>query len=672
MKILWPATFVMNRLTYNYKFMLISILFICPILLLSIQLWNQLENDLQITATEAKGVSAINELNSISHTAATLRDVMMAHNYDRTEATAARISSLKNETQASLDAFNTRYQNSRLLRPAQLERLDQARTQAFKEDLGAQVMLREYMASFGSLTNEIDAIIYEIAKNSGLANDTDPNLAIEMGIYFEKIRPLQLGLSKLRGYGNNTLNTSYLDSATFTEVDVSYFNTQQAFVEFQESIEKNKGMIPNTDLVEEAEPTIQATQGLLDLFNDQVVEAISDKLTWQQYHDQASSFLNTTRSIEDDILLRALTTIQNRLDNKERHRIILVASLLALLSVIAYLYLGLYMSLSSSISNMVTSAGRVADGDTTVAIENKTHDEFAILISNFNVMIKQMNQLIKAARISSDNVSGHAQQVKQLADQNSDIVHLQTEETIKINHAIEEMSSAAEEVARETEFTAQAAQSADESAREGQQLVQEAVTSFNDLTGNIHGTMNVVERLAEQSRGVTDILSVIKGIAEQTNLLALNAAIEAARAGEQGRGFAVVADEVRTLAQRSHEATVEIDTVLGKIQNGVQEAVDAMQVSVNVTEKSVNTANSLSKKLEEILEGVTNINTRTQSISATTLQQTESVNHVRQSIQAIDARARDASVAAENSQHSSEEMLNSLNELITQLARFKV
>ena len=184
--------------------------------------------------------------------------------------------------------------------------------------------------------------------------------------------------------------------------------------------------------------------------------------------------------------------------------------------------------------------------------------------------------------------------------------------------------------------------------------------------------MQVVERLAEQSRGVTDILSVIKSIAEQTNLLALNAAIEAARAGEQGRGFAVVADEVRSLAQRSHEATVEIDDVLGKIQSGVQEAVTSMQVSVDVTEHSVSTANNLTEKLEEILHGVSAINSRTQSISATTLQQTESVNHVLSSIQAINARAKEAASATENSQHSSEEMLVSLHELVEKLSRFKV
>ena len=505
-----------------------------------------------------------------------------------------------------------------------------------------------------------------------LANDTDPKLATEMGIYFETVRPLLTQLGKLRGYGNNTLNTPYLDSATFTEVDASFFNTQTLFGEFKETIEKIRSQNSESPLLSEAPLFIDAVDKLLFQFNDQVVEAISERQTWQQYNAIASKLIASSQDIENGILERALDVVQSRLDDKEFNRVIMLSSLLALLCVITYLYLGLYVTLSSSIKNMVSNTRKVADGDMTVEVENSTRDEFATLIGNFNGMVKQMNQLIKASRESSDTVTSHAQHVKALADTNTDIVRLQTEETSKISHAMEEMSAAAEEVARETEFTAGAAQDADESAREGQQLVVDAVKSFQSLTGNIHGSMQVVERLAEQSRGVTDILSVIKSIAEQTNLLALNAAIEAARAGEQGRGFAVVADEVRSLAQRSHEATVEIDDVLGKIQSGVQEAVTSMQVSVDVTEHSVSTANNLTEKLEEILHGVSAINSRTQSISATTLQQTESVNHVLSSIQAINARAKEAASATENSQHSSEEMLVSLHELVEKLSRFKV
>ena len=579
---------------------------------------------------------------------------------------------MRSETSALLESFSGQYQNSTLVKASQLDRLEQARKQAYNEDLGAQIMLREYMTSYGSLVNEIDAIVYEIAKSSGLANDTDENLSAEIGVYFENVRPLMSQLTKLRGYGNNTLNTNFLDSATFTEVDATYFNTQNAFDDFKNAIDKVKKLHPNAAMIASAPPVIDSVDQLLFLFNDQVVEAISDRQSWQQYDQNASGLITASHQLENVMLQRALDVVQDRLNVKEQNRLMMVVSLLALLAVITYLYLGLYFSLSTSVKNMVNSASKVADGDMTVEVNNLTRDEFSTLISKFNDMVKQMRQLIRASRESSQTVAQHANQVKGLADQNTAIVRLQTEETSKIRHAMEEMSAAAEEVARETEFTAGAAEDADESARDGQQLVIDAAKSFESLTTNIHGSMQVVERLAEQSRGVTDILSVIKSIAEQTNLLALNAAIEAARAGEQGRGFAVVADEVRTLAQRSHEATVEIDDVLGKIQSGVQEAVHSMQLSVDVSEHSLNTAKNLTEKLDEISQGVTTINSRAQSISAATLQQTESVNHVLSSIHTINSRANEASSAAENTQHSAEEMLMSLHELVERLAQFKV
>ena len=134
----------------------------------------------------------------------------------------------------------------------------------------------------------------------------------------------------------------------------------------------------------------------------------------------------------------------------------------------------------------------------------------------------------------------------------------------------------------------------------------------------------------------------------------------------------MVADEVRTLAQRSHEATVEIDGVLGKIQSGVEEAVNTMKVSVDVTSSSVNSARSLGQKLDEILDGITSINDRTRSISAAALEQTESVNHVRMSVQEIDSRGGEAAKAATNTLHSVHEMQQAVAQLTEQLRRLIV
>ncbi len=662
----------MNRLMYTYKFALISILFLCPIILLGEQLWRQLEEDIQTTATEAQGIDIIRSLNQITLAASRYRDVMMAHNYDRNETTTRRVYQLKSETRELIEQFIKQNADSKLISKDQIQRIEQAWKTSTNDELGSQIMLREYMASYGAIVSELDNIVLEIAKSSGLANDTEPQLNLEISFYLEKVRPLTYYSGLLRGYGNNTLNTPFLDSASFTEVDATYFNTQTAYSDFQDTFKKISAAHPDTPFASATAKTIDATDKLLFLFNDQVVEAISDRKTWQEYDASTTELIASVKELESILLTDALNKVQSRLDDKVQNRYILVTALLLLLAIIGYLYLGLYTSLRDSIRNMIDSARKVADGDITVDVHNESQDEFSQLINNFNDMLHQIRHLIESARQSSEDTAEHAQNVQALAQQNSEVVKQQTEETRKISQAMEEMTAASEEVAKETEFTAGAAEEADETAREGQYLLKESVASFTHLTEKINSSMKVVENLAEQSRGVTAILDVIKSIAEQTNLLALNAAIEAARAGEQGRGFAVVADEVRTLAQRSHQATVEIDEVLGKIQGGVDEVVNAMETSVQVTETSVGTTLTLSEKLEEILERVSHINKRTQSISATMLQQTESVNHVRVSIHAIDSRAGDAAHAAENTLHSSDEMQQALNELVKQLGRFKV
>ena len=287
-KILWPAQFIMNRLRYNYKFALISVLFLCPIVLLSEQLWTQMESDIQVTATEVEGVRVIGQLNTLSHLAGEFRDTLMAHNYDRTEATTSTVYKLKSQTSDLIDQFIKNNAESKVLKPDHIERLKQAWTIAKNDELGSQIMLREYMASYGTLLKEINDVVFEIAKTSGLSNDSDEYLNRTMGFYFEKVRPLSHSLGLLRGYGNNTLNVAFLDSASFTEVDSAYVKTQATAEDFAENANKIKKAQANYPFNKNIADAVEASDKLLFLFNDQVVEAISERQTWQQYHSSAT------------------------------------------------------------------------------------------------------------------------------------------------------------------------------------------------------------------------------------------------------------------------------------------------------------------------------------------------------------------------------------------------
>ena len=672
LKLFWPAMFIMNRLQYTYKFLLISVLFLCPIVLLGYQLWNQLEQDIQVTSREKAGIQVIKALSELNVSANQYRDLMMAQRIDHSEETAQSISKIRAATREKLEQLLTTFKDSELLKSAQQEQLENAWKKSLNDSLGAALLLRDYMESYGALGNTTESIIRDLAKSSGLNADPDETLNAEFSLYMENLRTLMQILTELRGYGDNTLNNNFVDSGTLSVIEPLYDSAQAVVDKTQAQFDKLNKAHPDSELNATIKRTVGQSGMILKAFNEQLIEGYGQKMTWQNFNKLATDNLGGLLDAEKAIMDRAQDTIQQRLTMKENRRIGLIASLLVLLAIITYLYLGLYITLRQNINGMVTSAARVADGDMTVQVDVVSQDEFSILIQNFNAMLEQMRDLIRSAQNSSDLTQQHSVEVQKMAEMNSELVRQQTEETRKITRAMEEMTAASSEVAREAEYTANAAQDADENARGGKTLIDSALSSFEDLTNRVNASMHVVEKLAEHSRGVTTILAVIKGIAQQTNLLALNAAIEAARAGEQGRGFAVVADEVRSLAQRSHEATVEIDEVLGKIQTGVEEAVNTMKVSVNVTGSTVSTARSLGEKLDEILHGVTSISDRTQSISAASLEQNESVNHVRLSVQAIDSRADEAANAAVSTLNSVGEMRHAISDLTEQLRRFKI
>ncbi|HBZ98411.1 MAG TPA: methyl-accepting chemotaxis protein, partial [Pseudomonas sp.] len=184
-----------------------------------------------------------------------------------------------------------------------------------------------------------------------------------------------------------------------------------------------------------------------------------------------------------------------------------------------------------------------------------------------------------------------ADQLSAVTAQTSAGVQTQRVETEQVATAMHEMAATVQEVARNAEQASIAARQADQQARQGDRVVQDAVGQIGNLAGEVDQSAHAIEALHAESGRIGSVLEVIRAVAEQTNLLALNAAIEAARAGEQGRGFAVVADEVRALARRTHDSTEEIEGLIANLQRVAQQAVEQMQSSRSLTQRTVDLAN---------------------------------------------------------------------------------
>jgi len=279
---------------------------------------------------------------------------------------------------------------------------------------------------------------------------------------------------------------------------------------------------------------------------------------------------------------------------------------------VAAILLGLFISrlISAPIGSAVASARRIAEGDLTQRIVSTGRDEAGQLLSALSDMQQSLKTTIQQIASASDQLASASEEMATVTDNSSRGLVRQNDEIQQAATAVTEMTSAVEEVARNAVSTSEASRSTSEQASSGRDQARNAVAAINSATTEIATSTEMVKALAVQVRDIGKVLDVIRGIAEQTNLLALNAAIEAARAGEQGRGFAVVADEVRALAARTQASTGEIEGMINQVQNSADQAVGAMGKSQALVNDTQSLAHATGQALEQIADGIAQINDR--------------------------------------------------------------
>jgi len=276
--------------------------------------------------------------------------------------------------------------------------------------------------------------------------------------------------------------------------------------------------------------------------------------------------------------------------------------------------------IKKSIDDVVRSLKDIAqeNGDLTVRIATNSEDEIGDLVHWFNQFMDKLQGVVKDVVEASLPLSNLAQNLRGLTEETQRTIDVQQQSATNAKRAVDTMSGSVDGVAHSAAQAAGDANEATSAASEGRQIVQQTVSSIQQLADNVRETADVIARLESDSNKVGSVLDVIKGIAEQTNLLALNAAIEAARAGEQGRGFAVVADEVRTLASRTQQSTEEIQSTIEQLQNAAHSAVEVMARGTEQAGSSVETANKAGVSLETITSTIGRINQMNEQIAHNT------------------------------------------------------
>ncbi|MDO7910535.1 methyl-accepting chemotaxis protein [Pseudomonas sp. 22-AL-CL-001] len=339
------------------------------------------------------------------------------------------------------------------------------------------------------------------------------------------------------------------------------------------------------------------------------------------------------------------------------------------LAFIAALLLGLFISrlISRPIAQAVVSAQAIARGDLTQQVRSEAADETGQLLNALGDMQQSLKTTIQQIADASNQLASAAEELNAVTEDSSRGLLRQNDEIQQAATAVTEMTSAVEEVARNAMSTSEASRGASTQAGEGLGQARHAVSAVDDATREIGTSTTIVEQLATQLRDIGKVLDVIRGIAEQTNLLALNAAIEAARAGEQGRGFAVVADEVRALAARTQASTGEIESMINAVQASSDQAVVAMGKSQTLVATTQTLARATGDALEQIAVGIGQINDRNLVIASACEEQANVAREVDRNLLNIQDLSTQTATGAQQTSASAQDLSRlavSFNELV--------
>lgn len=324
------------------------------------------------------------------------------------------------------------------------------------------------------------------------------------------------------------------------------------------------------------------------------------------------------------------------------------------------------------LSQTLKVAERIAAGDLSQDLVSQRQDELGQLQRAMQNMTLGLRELIGGIRDGVTQIASAAEELSAVTEQTSAGVNSQKVETDQVATAMNEMTATVQEVARNAEEASEAAVAADQQAREGDKVVGEAIAQIERLALEVGNSTEAMGDLKRESDKIGSVLDVIKSVAQQTNLLALNAAIEAARAGEAGRGFAVVADEVRSLAQRTQKSTEEIEELIVGLQNGTQQVATIMDNSRSLTDSSVELTRRAGGSLESITRTVSAIQSMNQQIAAAAEQQSAVAEEINRSVLNVRDVSEQTSAASEETAASSVELARLGTHLQTLVGRFKV
>lgn len=483
-------------------------------------------------------------------------------------------------------------------------------------------------------------------------------------VMHESPRTAAIGLQAGEVSKHNRMVRFMVRGYLMTETEQSLQQLQQQFETLQAAVDRldtQLAGVPGVDL----QPLRESVATYIRQFGQLppiVAAQVQARAEMQAIFD--SIYRNTNEIVQAQ-------TDKRSVEADEKKALLLGITLLAVMLGLVISWL-IVRQLTQPLAQAVMIAERIGAGDMTDQPRQRRSDEFGQLLDALDLTRGNLRDLLGQMSGITSRLAAAAQELSAVSEQASAGIQSQRLETDQVATAMHEMTATVQEVARNADEASGAAQQADRQAAQGNTVVQRALTQIDRLSSQVGLSAEAMDQLNREAAGISTVLTVINGIAEQTNLLALNAAIEAARAGEAGRGFAVVADEVRGLAQRTQQSTAQIEELIGNLQKGALHASSLMDSSRGLADETVSLARDVGDELQAITRMISTIQAMNLQIATASEEQSSVAEDINRSVLNVRDVADQSAFAAEQTAASTVQLARLGNELQTLAGRFRI
>jgi methyl-accepting chemotaxis protein len=623
MNILAPAVYLTNRLRFPAKFGVLALIVLIPLTLLGTRLLGQINDSIDAIHSEQVGQRYLMDVTPVLRLSMLQRALT---NRLLSGDTSAQSELTANQAKLQ-DAFTRLETTDRQLNAAletgdRVQRLRSGAEGLINQTRTAANQPSMFDAWSEQLTQTLN-FIYYVSATSGMVLDEDYGSLFLIDQSTLRL-PRQINVvGQLRGLASGLHEGQPLTDAGRGTIKSLLKQETQIRQELQQSLSLLSRQQPA--LAERIQAPLSSAFLGLDSFRsdlDALIASAQGTVTGVQALPAKGNAVVADLYKAQDALQAALSTVlERRIADKSSERTAMLAMFAIAGLLLIYAFSGIYSSMRRAMEEMLGATQRIAQGDLTARVHIAGKDEMADIGSGLNHMVQAFAESLTQVERSSSSVSDAATRLSASIDRAKLSMNAQQGETEQVATAINEMTASVADVAQNTEGAARAAEQASQASGKGLGVMQQTRQTIEALAGEVDLSAQKVAALAVHSQEIGGVIEVIRNIADQTNLLALNAAIEAARAGEQGRGFAVVADEVRTLASRTQNSTAEIQRIIQQLQTATSAAVEQMKAGKERAQDCLTSADQTSSSLDAINEGVESIVGMNTQIASAAVQQ---------------------------------------------------